>query len=107
MIKVIWHTNKVVTPDNQISTTRNNTTGETYPAEVMTKIRDLAVSFGNSYDDDGNHQGIYFTFFTLDDVEKAINSTLLHGKPKTIIKERNIFFNEGGKVPDEVLRSDV
>ena len=37
MIKVIWHTNKVVTPDNQISTTRNNTTGETYPAEVMTQ----------------------------------------------------------------------
>ena len=90
MVQLIWETNKVVaTPmtteeENRgsykgISTTKGNVTSELYPISIVDEID--AISFGNSYDDDGNHRGIYFTFWNADEARQSVKkSRLLSGE---------------------------
>ena len=96
MIILTWITNKVVVEPayreinenayKGISTTRNNVTGELYPRSLTDEID--CLGYGNSYDENQNHHGIYFTFFTEDEMREAVKkSRLLRGKELKFRKE--------------------
>ena len=98
MVKALWKTPKVVVEPTHreineedkfrsISTTRGNATGEVYPMEIVSEILDSdCISFGNSYDDNQDHQGIYFMFWSKDEAKASVNKIrLLRGKDLSLV----------------------
>ena len=105
MIILVWHTPKeVIEPTHRemmeknarkgISTTKGNYLNEIYPQNLIDEID--ALGYGESYDDEGNRRGIYFSFFTEAEMREAV-------KRSRLLKGKLTFYRQSATNPEEIL----